>query len=504
MVNVRFVGVGAAQPWGETPLGGADAWICGFASDRSVHGGAAALKGWKRTARALGSSGAAGTCDLAAAAGGPLPGCGFVGLAGLGDAAELIPDTAEPLGRRVGAAVARPGVSRVFVDVGCGPEAAIALATGLVLRATPHMSLRSRPDAEAEACPAEAVILTRDPALAAAGWLRREPAVEATLWARRLVNAPANILTPAALEAEARSLGDLGVKVSAISGDDLAKTGLNLIRAVGQASAVPPRLVILDWPGADPDAPPLALVGKGITFDTGGISIKPALHMEEMKGDMGGAAAVLGALKVAAVRQSPLRVVGLLAVAENAVGGNATRPGDVIRSRDGTTVEIVDTDAEGRLVLADAIAHARLVYKPFLTVDLATLTGAVVRSLGHWRAGLFSNRDAAAARVERAAAASLEPVWRLPMPAPDDDRLDSDVADVKNCGWGTVPDAIDAAGFLARFAGDGAWAHLDIAGIADAPATTALERQGPKGYGVRLLAELIADLETDPWTSPSA
>jgi leucyl aminopeptidase len=503
MLRIRFVGCDAVQPWGASPLGGADAWIAGHATSLGVRGGVAGLYGWKRTARALGSTGAAGECRLAAAAGSPVPGCGFVGLAGLGDTAELVPETAEPLGRRIGAAVARPGISRVFVDVGCGPEAAIALATGLVLRATPPMSLRSKPDAEAEACPTEAVILTRDPALAADGWQRREPAVEATLWARRLVNAPANTLTPAGLEGEARSLGDLGVKVSVIAGTDLAKTGLNLIQAVGQASAVPPRLVVLDWPGANPEAAPLALIGKGITFDTGGISIKPALHMEEMKGDMGGAAAVLGALKVAAVRNSPLRVVGLLAVAENAVGGNATRPGDVIAARDGTTVEIVDTDAEGRLVLADAIAHARLVYTPFLTVDLATLTGAVVRSLGHWRAGLFSNLDAAALRVERAALASQEPVWRLPMPGPDDDRLDSDIADVKNCGWGTVPDAIDAAGFLGRFAGEGAWAHLDIAGTADAPATTDLERQGPKGYGVRLLAELIADLETDPWTPSS-
>lgn len=503
MIRIRFVGIDAAQPWGDTPLAGADAWIAGLGSDRAVRGGAAGLKGWKRTARALGCSGAVGDCGIVAAVGAPLPGCGFVGLAGLGDAAELIPETADPLGRRIGAAVVRPGICRVFIDVDCGPEAAIALASGLMLRASPHMSLRSKPDAEAEACPTEAVILTRDPALATAGWQRREPAIAATLWARRLVNAPANSLTPEGMEGEARSLGDLGVKVSVIAGADLAKVGLNLIQAVGQASPVPPRLVILDWPGDTPDSRPLALVGKGITFDTGGISIKPALHMEEMKGDMGGAAAVLGALRVAAVRKSPLRVVGLLAVAENAVSGNATRPGDVIVARDGTTVEIVDTDAEGRLVLADAIAHARLAYAPFLTVDLATLTGAVVRSLGHSRAGLFSNSDTAAARVERAAAASLEPVWRLPMPGPDDDRLESDIADVKNCGWGTVPDAIDAAGFLGRFAGMSAWAHLDIAGTADAPATTDLERQGPKGYGVQLLAELIADLETDPWTSSS-
>lgn len=425
---------------------------------------------------------------------------GFLGFAGLAGNAAPAPEAAETLGRRIGAAVARPGIGHVSVELSLGAAAAVALAEGLILRAEPLPGLRSRPDAD-DARPEAATILTRDPNLAAELWARRAPVVEATLWARDLVHLPANLLGPAELQAEAASLAALGVKVGAIVGDALDAAGLGLIGAVGRASARPPRLVLLEWPGADPAAPPLALVGKGIVFDTGGISIKPAERMEEMKGDMGGAAAVLGALKVAAAWNSPLRVVGLLAIAENAVGAAATRPGDVVAACDGATVEIVDTDAEGRLVLADALAYAAKTYAPFLSVDLATLTGAVVRGLGHWRAGLFSSSDAAALRLTRAADAAREPVWRLPLMRPGDDALDSDIADVKNCAWGTVPDATHAASFLSRFAGAGAWAHLDIAGTADAPAATDRERKGPRGWGVRLLADLIADLETDPWTS---
>lgn len=232
------------------------------------------------------------------------------------------------------------------------------------------------------------------------------------------------------------------------------------------------------------------------------ISIKPAEKMEEMKGDMGGAAAVLGAVAAAAARQSPLRVVGLLAVAENAVGGNATRPGDVVKSFDGRTVEIVDTDAEGRLVLADAIAYAKKTYAPYLTVDLATLTGAIVRTLGVWRGGLFANADAVAARLLAAAETSGEALWRMPLPKTMDDDLDSDVADLRNCAFGLVPDALHAARFLEHFAEGMAWAHLDIAGVADAPADSPTERKGPRGYGVRLLDALIRDLEETPWTTP--
>ncbi len=437
-------------------------------------------------------------CALAAS------GDGFIGVAGVEADATLTPDDAETLGRRIGAAVARPGVARVVTEFALGPDAAVALAEGLILRAVPLPGLRGKPDAEADACPDEALIATRDAELAERAWAKREPVIAAALWARGLVHLPANRLDPAALEAEAESLAALGVSVTSIVGGALAAAGLNLIHAVGQAAATPPRLVILEWPGADANAAPLVLVGKGITFDTGGISLKPPANMEEMKGDMGGAAAVLGALRVAASWASPVRVIGLLAVAENAIGANATRPGDVVRACDGSTVEIVDTDAEGRLVLADALAYAAESFSPALSVDLATLTGAVVRSLGHARAGLFSTSDAAASRIERAAAASREAVWRLPLMREGDDALDSEVADVKNCGWGTAPDAIHAASFLSRFAGGGAWAHLDIAGTADSPALTDRERRGPRGWGVRLLADLISDLETDPWTSSPA
>jgi len=497
MIRIRFAGRNDAAPWGHASLGADDAWIAGTrASQPKVRGSAARPEGVPTATLAGGI--------LFPAALGP---CGFTGRVDLGHAADLTTAVAEDLGRRIGAATARPGIRRVFVDADLFPETAAALAAGLALRAEPRLTLKSRVAdsfADPAARPEEAVILTTNAAAATAEWEKVGPAAAAALWARRLTDEPANRLGPAELQTAAESLIPLGVRVSVIAGEDLIAQGLNLLHAVGRGSAREPRLIVLDWPGAAPKAAPVALVGKGIVFDTGGISIKPADRMEEMKGDMGGAAAVLGALRAVAERKSPQRVVGLLAVAENAVGGNATRPGDVVAAHDGTTVEIVDTDAEGRLVLADALAYARETFAPILMVDLATLTGAVVRTLGVWNAGLFANRDDAAARVAHAATISREPVWRLPLPSWDDDALDSDIADVKNCAWGTVPDALHAAGFLARFAGETPWAHLDIAGTADAPKETDLERGGPRGFGVRLLDALIQNLETDPWSPSSA
>ncbi|MGE4527367.1 MAG: M17 family metallopeptidase [Rhodospirillaceae bacterium] len=496
MIRIRFAGRNDAAPWRTLPLGAADAWIAGVRKLPAVRGSAARPAGVPKKAAPGGI--------LHPAAIGP---CGFTGAVNLGNPADLTAAAAEALGRRIGAAAARPGVRRLFVDADLFPETAAALAAGLALRAEPRLSLKSRvkdPFADPAACPKEAVILSTNPAAAAAAWESAAPAVEAALWARRLADEPANRLGPDEMQAAAESLVPLGVRVSTIAGEALLENRLALIHAVGRGSARPPRLIVLSWPGANPKAAPLALIGKGIVFDTGGISIKPAERMEEMKGDMAGAAAVLGAVRAAAGRKSPLPVVGLLAVAENAVSGNATRPGDVVTARDGSTVEIVDTDAEGRLVLADALAHAREAFAPFLMVDLATLTGAVVRTLGAWHAGLFANADAAAARIAAAASASREPVWRLPLPGADDDALSSAIADIKNCAWGTAPDALHAAGFLARFAAKTPWAHLDIAGAADAPEETEQERGGPRGFGVRLLDSLIQNLETEPWTSSSA
>ncbi len=495
MIRVRFADRADPRPWGKTSLGPGDAWIIGVRA-----GGHPLRPGWKRLARGLGIAGAPG-CALSAAAESPRGACGFSGAVGLGDAAELTARRAEDVGRHVGAACCRRGVRRVFVEADLFPEIAVHLAAGLILRATPQLSLKSRDDNDEAPPPEEAVILCTDARRAEALWPRLAAEVEAVLWARRLIAEPANRLTPEAMQTEAESLIPLGVKVTVLDAAALEARGLGLLLAVGRASAHPPRLIAAEWPGADPAEAPLVLVGKGITFDTGGISIKPAERMEEMKGDMAGAAAALAALAVAAKTASPRRVVALLAVAENAVGGNATRPGDVARACDGSSVEIVDTDAEGRLALADAIAYARATFSPALVADVATLTGAVRRALGTHLAGLFANRDDAAARLEAAAADSGEGLWRLPLPGADEDALKSDIADIKNCAWGTVPDALHAALFLSGFAGETPWAHLDIAGTADAPADTPLERKGPRGFGVRLFAALIRSLEETPWSS---
>jgi leucyl aminopeptidase len=497
MIRVRFVDRLDPRPWGDAPLGPGDAWTIGVR-----HGGRPIRPGWKRLARGLGIDGRP-ACALAAVTDSPRPGCGFAGAVGLGSPADLTEARAEEIGRRVGTAACRPGVRRVFVEADLFPATAAHLAAGLILRAMPQLSLKTRDDDET-APPEEAVILCTNAAAAKTAWSRLAPEVEAVLWARRLIAEPANRLTPEAMQAEAASLTSLGVKVTVLDAADLEAQGLGLLLAVGRASVHPPRLIVAEWPGAHPAEAPLALIGKGITFDTGGISIKPAEHMEEMKGDMAGAAAALAALAVAAKTASPRRVVALLAVAENAVGGNATRPGDVARACDGSTVEIVDTDAEGRLALADAIAYARKTFAPALIVDAATLTGAVRRSLGTHLAGLFANRDDAAARLAAAAAESGEGLWRLPLPGEGEDALKSDLADLRNCAWGVVPDALHAALFLSAFAGETPWAHLDIAGTSEADADTPLERKGPRGFGVRLFAALIRDLEKTPWTSSLA
>ncbi|MCA1939739.1 MAG: leucyl aminopeptidase family protein, partial [Caenispirillum bisanense] len=266
---------------------------------------------------------------------------------------------------------------------------------------------------------------------------------------------------------------------------------------VGRAAAEPPALVTLTWPGTgDGAAPPLALVGKGITFDTGGLCVKPAEGMERMKGDMGGAAAVLGTVHALASMQAACPVVGILAIAENAVGGSALRPGDVLRSAKGLTVEVIDTDAEGRLVLADALAHAATL-RPRAVVDMATLTGSVVTALGRHMAGLFCADAALAAALRDLGDAVGEPLWPLPLTDAFDDDLKSDLADLLQCAPAGrfLPDALHAARFLQHFAPAGVpWAHLDIAGVAAADDDRPLSPKGATGFGVRLLTALAERL----------
>ncbi|MCA1909298.1 MAG: leucyl aminopeptidase family protein [Magnetospirillum sp.] len=379
--------------------------------------------------------------------------------------------------------------SPVWVDLKLTPPQAADLAFGLTLRDYRAPRIRLRPDDDAPlSLPDKVVIRCADPAAAQAEWERRRAVAQGVFLARDLITQPGNLLGPAELAEQAQALTALGVTVEVLNPSEHR---LNLLAAVGQASTRPPCLAVLRWQGGAAEEKPLVLVGKGITFDTGGISIKPAEHMEEMKGDMGGAAAVLGALKSVALRGAKTNVAGVLAIAENMPGSGALRPGDVIRSYKGLNVEVVDTDAEGRLVLADALAWACDNLNPRALVDAATLTGAVVRTLGRHHAGLYSNRDALAAKLLKLGQAEGEPLWRLPLAQSCDDDFRSDIADWKNCGWGKVPDNDDAARFLEHFVDARVpWAHLDIAGVSESDDDHALGPKGAVGFGVRLFDSL--------------
>jgi leucyl aminopeptidase len=395
--------------------------------------------------------------------------------------------------RRIGGALAvaiqAARQPRTVVSLGLDGEQAAELAYGLRLRAwRPPTRYRSRADDDhPEPPPGQQVIIAAsDPAAAESRFARLEHVAAGVFLARELVAAPGNLLGPAEFAEHARLLETFGVTVEVLDAD-----GLGLLAAVGQGSARAPRLVMLRWQGAE--GPPLVLVGKGITFDAGGISIKPAEHMEAMKGDMAGAAAVLGALRAIAGRRAPAHVCGVLAIAENMPSGRAVRPGDVVRSYSGQTVEVVDTDAEGRLVLADALAWAAANLKPRAMVDAATLTGAVVRVLGRHHGGLYATGDALAERLLALGEAEDERLWRLPLSERCDDDIKSDIADFKNCAWGKVPDNDDAARFLQKFVPEAIpWAHLDIAGVSEADEDGPLSPKGPTGFGVRLFDRLAS------------
>jgi len=387
---------------------------------------------------------------------------------------------------------------KIAIDAhGFPPELAAALAEGACLSAWHGGQLRSRPDPEAPVL-AAIDLLVDEVAAVAPVWAPREAAVAGATLARELVVAPANLLTPRTFVERLEPLRAAGVEISVLRRGQLRRQGFGGLLAVGGASANKPRLAILRWPGAFA-VPPVAFVGKGITFDTGGISIKPAEGMEEMRADMAGAAACAGAMLTLALRRSPAPAVAVLALAENMPGATAYRPGDVVRTYGGRTVEVIDTDAEGRMVLADALGYAVRQIKPRAIIDLATLTGSIVVALGHHYAGLFDNDPALAAFVAAAGAAVGEPVWQMPIGEQHRADLDSTIADLRQCASGRwQPDACHAAAFLREFAEGVPWVHLDIAGmdaVAEASETAA---RGPTGFGVRLLDRLVAQHFEDP------
>jgi leucyl aminopeptidase len=327
---------------------------------------------------------------------------------------------------------------------------------------------------------------------AKAEWARREGIAEGVLLARLRVNAPANVLGPVELAARAAALRELGVEVEVLDEARMRELEMGAFLGVAQGSARPPRLVVMRWNGGREGETPLAFVGKGVVFDTGGVSIKPAAGMEDLKGDMGGAATVVGLMHALARREAKVNVVGVIGLAENMLDGAAQRPGDIVTSMAGQTIEVINTDAEGRLILADALHYTIDRFKPRFVVDLATLTGAIIVALGNHHAGLFSNDDKLVEELKAAGKASGEPVWHMPLGSDYDKLIDSKVADMKNVGgrWGG---SITAALFLKRFVGEPPWVHLDVAGVAFGAPADEISRTFGSGYGVRLLDRLIAD-----------
>ena len=338
------------------------------------------------------------------------------------------------------------------------------------------------------------VTIVAAPAGTDAEWAKRDALTQGLALTRELVTEPANIIYPESfVERVTKSVEGLGLGITVLGEDEMRELGMGALLGVNQGSRRAPRLLALKWSGAGEGDPELAFVGKGVTFDTGGISIKPAGGMEDMKWDMGGAGAVVGAMKALALRKAKANVVGVCGLVENMPDGNAQRPGDVVTSMSGQTIEVINTDAEGRLVLSDALCWVQRTHHPKTIVDLATLTGAMIVALGNEHGGLFSNNDSLADQLLAAGLASGDKLWRFPLADAYDKLLDSQIADMKNVGPRGAG-SITAAQFLKRFIENGVrWAHLDIAGMVWADKPGATYDKGATGFGVRVLDRFVAD-----------
>jgi leucyl aminopeptidase len=310
--------------------------------------------------------------------------------------------------------------------------------------------------------------------------------------ARDLIHEPPNVLGTTEFMEKASELTEHGLEVEVLDAAAMEELGMGALLAVAQGSDRPPYLVIMRWNGGTEGDAPLAFIGKGVVFDTGGISIKPGASMEDMKGDMGGAAVVTGLMQALATRKAPVNAIGVIGLVENMPSSNAYRPGDILKAMNGTTIEVVNTDAEGRLVLADALWYTQDRFKPKFMINLATLTGAISVALGQDHAGLFSNNDDLAGKLTAAGLATGEKLWRLPMGPAYDKLIESRFADIKNSG-GRPAGSITAAQFLQRFVNDVPWAHLDIAAVALGSPQTETNAAWASGFGVTLLDRLVRD-----------
>ncbi len=417
-------------------------------------------------------------------------------LFGLGTPGNLRELDLEMLGGAIAGSLqnAKAEAAAIAVDMDLGKipaaQAAALIASGARLRVYSFTRYKSKkPENKALG---QIAILSSDAKGAKSRFQALEAVAEGVHFARDLVNEPPNVLHPEAFADRIKPLAKLGLKISLMTPAQMRKLGMNAILGVAQGSEHEARIVVMQWNGGKAGEKPVAFIGKGVTFDTGGISIKPAAGMEDMKGDMGGAACVAGLMMALAKRKAKVNVIGALGLVENMPDGRAQRPGDIVTSMSGQTIAVLNTDAEGRLVLADVLWYIQDRFKPKFMVDLATLTGAILVALGKEHAGLFSNNDELAQRLSDAGYATGEKVWRMPLAPEYDKIIDHDVADVKNTG-GRFAGSITGAQFIQRFVNNVPWAHLDIAGTAmDAP-RNAINQSWGSGWGVRLLNRLVAD-----------
>jgi leucyl aminopeptidase len=424
-----------------------------------------------------------------------------VQLFGMGTAAKLDALTAQAIGGRLVAAFNAAGEKEATVLIEAIPgaplseaELAANIAYGAQLRSYRFDKYKTKEKPEQKPSLKKLTIGTAEAHAAKKAYDPLEKIAEGVFLTRDLVSEPANVIYPESLAQQAKTLSEVGVEVKVLGEAEMKKLGMGALLGVGQGSERESKLVVMRWNGAaDAKARPIAFVGKGVTFDTGGISIKPAAGMEEMKWDMAGSGVVIGLMQALAARKAKVNAVGVVGLVENMPSGTAQRPGDIVTSMSGQTIEVLNTDAEGRLVLADALWYTQENFKPVAIVDLATLTGAIMVALGQVHAGLFCNDDTFSDRLTEAGKATGETLWRMPLGPAYDKLIDSPAADMKNIG-GRFGGSITAAQFLQRFIQKGTpWAHLDIAGMAWSDKDAPTVPKGATAYGVRLLDRLVSD-----------
>jgi leucyl aminopeptidase len=416
-------------------------------------------------------------------------------LVGAGDKAALDDQAIEKAGAQAYAAVKMSGAEALTLDLKhLSAEQAARAAFGGLLAAYRFDKYRTTLKPEKIPSIKALRIITADAKAAETAFQPLSAVADAVMFARDLVSEPANVLYPAEFARRVKELEKLGLEVEILGEAELEKIGMRTLLAVGHGSERESQVAIMKWNGGKSGDQPLAFIGKGVCFDTGGISLKPADGMEEMKWDMGGAAAVSGLMHALAGRKAKVNAIGVIGLVENMPDGKAQRPGDVVKSLSGQTVEVINTDAEGRLVLGDCLWYVQEKFKPKFMIDLATLTGAMIVALGHEYAGVFANDDAVADAILAAGPKVDEPVWRMPLPDRYDRHVDSQIADMRNVGNGRAGGSITAALYLQRHVNKTPWAHIDIAPTAWAKdSKNPMVPDGGVGFGVRLLDRMVAD-----------